>query len=251
MSVTSSVELGVGELVLDAPPLNILTRNVMARIREELAALAADPGLRVVVLRAEGKHFSAGASVEEHLPPEHERMIPEFTETVRALHHFPLPVIAAVRGRCLGGGFELATCADLVVAGEGAMLGVPEIVLGVFPPAACAFLPRMVAPGAATELLFTGDPLDAAAALEAGLVREVVPDDRVEERARALAARIARHSGASLRATKKALRAATPGLDEALDRAAQIYQEELMETADAVEGLTAFVEKRSPEWSDR
>jgi cyclohexa-1,5-dienecarbonyl-CoA hydratase len=223
----------------------------MGRIREELAALAADPGLRVLVLRAEGKHFSAGASVEEHLPPEHERMIPEFMDTVRALHHFPLPVVAAVRGRCLGGGFELATCADLLIAGEGAVLGVPEIVLGVLPPAACAFLPRMVAPGPAAALLFTGDPLDAGAALDVGLVREVVPDDQVEARARAVAGRIARHSGASLRATKKALRAAAPGLDEALDRAARIYQEELMQTADAVEGLKAFVEKRSPEWSDR
>ena len=114
MTITTAVNDGIGEIVLDHPPLNILTRDVMQDLREELAKLRDEQSLRVLILRAAGKHFSAGADVGEHLPPEYEAMIPEFIETIGAIDSFPLPVIAAVRGRCLGGGFELIQPADFV-----------------------------------------------------------------------------------------------------------------------------------------
>jgi cyclohexa-1,5-dienecarbonyl-CoA hydratase len=253
MPVTTHVDEGIGRLVLDDPPLNILTRAVMAELRERLAALALRNDLRALIVSARGRHFSAGASVEEHLPGVVETMIPEFMETVSALHRFPAPVVVAVQGRCLGGALELALAGDLVLAGESAVLGVPEIQLGVFPPAACVQLPRRVGPALAAELVFTGASLDARAALEAGLVRGVVPDDRLEAEARTLAGSIARHSAATLRAAKRALRAAseTPGgsFTAAMDEVARIYLDELMETADAPEGLRSFVEKRQPRWS--
>jgi hypothetical protein len=135
MPVTTHVDEGIGRLVLDDPPLNILTRAVMAELRERLAALALRNDLRALIVSARGRHFSAGASVEEHLPGVVETMIPEFMETVSALHRFPAPVVVAVQGRCLGGALELALAGDLVLAGESAVLGVPEIQLGVFPPA--------------------------------------------------------------------------------------------------------------------
>ncbi len=252
MTVTVRVEDGIGTLTLDNPPVNILTRAVMASLREELAQLAAEPSLRVLVLQAEGKHFSAGADVGEHMPPEFEEMIPEFIDTIAAIAAFPQPVIAAVRGRCLGGGFELIQPADLVVAGEGATFGQPEILLGVLPPAACALLEELVSPGLAAEMVFTGDSITAQQAFEAGLVRRVVPDDQVEGEALELAGRMARHSAAALRSAKHALRGGSAARRaDALRQAGEVYVGELMQTEDAVEGLRSFLEKRKPEWKHR
>lgn len=254
-SVDVATADGIGTLVLDHPPLNILTRSVLADLRGRLAELAAEAErgrIRVLLLGAAGKHFSAGADVGEHLPPEFERMIPEFLDTVEAIADFPLPVIAAVRGRCLGGGFELVQAADLVVAAEDAVFGQPEIALGVSPPAACALLPGLLGPALAAELVLTGDPLPAGRAHAAGLVARLVPAEQVDVTARELAGRIARHSPAALRFTKKALRAGTAGKRHAAVHASgRIYVDELMATADAVEGLTAFLDKRTPEWTGR
>ena len=138
MSVQVSAQDGIGEIVLNHPPLNILTRAVMGELRDGLATLATDRSVCVLLLRAEGKHFSAGADVGEHLPPQYEELIPEFMQTITAVRDFPLPTVAAVRGRCLGGGFELVQGVDLVVAGDGASFGQPEIMLGVIAPAASA-----------------------------------------------------------------------------------------------------------------
>jgi cyclohexa-1,5-dienecarbonyl-CoA hydratase len=243
---------GIARIVLDSPPLNILTQGLLAELRAALAPLAADPALRVLVLGAAGKHFSAGADVAEHLPPAFETMIPEFVATVEALRAFPAPVVAAVRGRCLGGGFELAQAADLIVAGEGASFGQPEIVLGVIAPIACALLPGLLGPARAAELLYTGDSLTAAQALAAGLVVRVVPDGQVDEEAQALAGRIARHSAAALRIAKRAVRAGSAGpVSDALRATGRLYVEDLMRTADAREGLTAFLAKRPAVWAHR
>ena len=251
--VRYTTENGIARVTLDNPPLNILTRKVLLELRTALGVLAADATLRVAVLSGAGKHFSAGADVAEHLPPTWEAMIPEFLETVAALRAFPVPLIAAVRGRCLGGAFEIVQAADLVVAGEGATFGQPEIVLGVIPPAACALLPDLVGSARAARTIFTGDPISAADALASGLVASVVPDDRIEAEALALAGRIARHSAAALRVAKRALR--SPAREraeaEALAAAGRRYADELMRTADATEGLTAFVEKRPPVWTHR
>lgn len=252
MTINATIEDGIATVTLSHPPLNILTRAVMAALREALGRLEQEAELRVLLLAADGKHFSAGADVGEHLPPEHEQLIPEFLETIAAIDRFPLPVIAAVRGRCLGGGFELIQAADVVVAGEGAAFGQPEIVLGVIAPAACALLPQRIPPGLAAELALTGDPITAQRAYETGLVARVVPDDRVEQEARELARRIARHSAAAVRLTKRVLRAESIARGAAaLERAGEIYLNELMQTHDALEGLQAFLDKRQPTWTHR
>lgn len=249
--VQVSVAGGIGRITLDNPPVNVLTRGVLAELRGALERLAADETLCVLLLLAEGKHFSAGADVAEHLPPVFEEMIPEFVETVRALDAFPVPVIAAVQGRCLGGGLELVLAADIVVAAEGATFGQPEIGLAVIPPIACAWLPTRTGRGVAADLVFTGDALDARTAERAGLVRRVVPDAELADDAGALAARIARHSAAALRLAKRALRFGQDAPGEALAAAGALYVNDLMATADAREGLAAFVEKRPPTWVHR
>jgi cyclohexa-1,5-dienecarbonyl-CoA hydratase len=239
---------GIGRVTLDNPPLNVLTRGVLAELRQTLRRLAEQRDLRVLLLSAAGKHFSAGADVAEHMPPVFRDLIPEFVETVLSLADFPLPVIAAVQGRCLGGGFELVTGADIILAAEDATFGQPEIKLAVFPPAACVLLPALCHRGTAAELLYTGDPMTACQAHEAGLVREVVAAGELDAAAVALARRIARHSAAALRLTKRCVRDAWVVQRELLFRASRLYVDDLMETDDAVAGLAGFLEKQQPVW---
>lgn len=248
-AVTWTLDQGVAHVKLDAPPLNILTRAVLGELGVALDDLKREHGVRVLLLTAAGKHFSAGADVAEHLPPHHAAMIPEFCYTVNALADFPQPVIAAVQGRCLGGAFELVQAADLIVAGAGASFAQPEIALGVLPPAACALLPRRATAALAARVIYTGDPVSADEAQRAGLVAQVVPDAELEGAAAALAARIARHSAAALSLAKEALRAGD-GRDRerAIHEAQTIYVDQLMATHDALEGLRAFIEKRQPVW---
>lgn len=250
-TVRVSVARGVARLELARPPLNILSRAMLGELRAALARVTEDATLRVVLLTAAGAHFSAGADVREHLPPEDRALIPDFLDTVQALDACAVPVIAAVRGKCLGAGFELVQAADLVVAAENASFGQPEIQLGVIPPAACVLLPRKVPPAIARWVVFSGDALTAREAERAGLVIRVVPDGELDEAAAAVAGRIGRHSGAALRLAKRALRDGVDASAAALRRAGDLYVGELMATADAVEGLRAFVEKRQPAWSDR
>lgn len=250
-TIQTRIENGVGRLVLNSPPLNIITRKMMKEIRESLVVLAADKSLRVLVITAEGKHFSAGADVGEHLPPEYEQLIPEFIATVEQLDAFPLPTIAAVQGRCLGGAFEMVQPIDMVVAAESASFGQPEIMLGVVPPIASVLLPDQGNWGAAAEIIFTGESYSAQDAKDAGFVLRVVADDDLLPAADALATRIARHSAAALRLTKKTMKAAQiAARADNLRDAGRIYVGELMKTDDALEGLRAFTEKRKPSWSN-
>lgn len=252
MTHAVAVEQGIARITLDHPPHNILTREVLGTLRAELAELAAVAELRVLLVGAAGRHFSAGADVGEHVPPHHEALIPEFMATVAALDAFPVPVVAAVRGRCLGGAFELVQAADIVVAGESATFGQPEIALGVIAPAACVLLPERLGAGRAAQVLYTGDVLGAVDAERAGFVCQVVADDAVDAAAHTLAGRIARHSAATLRAAKHAVRGARAAARRAaLERAGAFYLDEVMRLADAQEGLRAFLEKRPPVWSDR
>ena len=245
-------EDGIARVVLNAPPLNLLTRGVLAELRNSLNLLAYETELRVLLLEARGPNFSAGASVQEHLAPEYKTVVPEFGVTALALHDFPLPVVAAVQGKCLGGGFELVQASDVVVAGDSALFGQPEIGLGVFPPVACALLAEKCGPAFAARLIYTGDPLTAAEAAVAGLVVGVVPDHALAGAAYAIAERISAHSASTLRLLKKAMRAVRRGqAGMAIATATHTYVTELMQTQDATEGLTAFLEKRPPAWQHR
>jgi cyclohexa-1,5-dienecarbonyl-CoA hydratase len=251
MFVSHVVENGLAEFVVDHPPLNILTRAVMGELRQALRAVGADPTVRVLLLRTAGRHFSVGAAVDEHLPPQDRVLIAEFVDTVRALLDCPVPVVAAVQGRCLGGAFELVLGADLIVAGEGSSFGLPEIQLGVFPPVACALLAARTGRALAARAILSGESVDAESARAHGLIAEVVPDGELVAAARGLAASMTRHSAVALRAAKRALNATPRGWEAGVERASSIYLDELMASADAVEGLRAFLEKRTPEWSHR
>jgi cyclohexa-1,5-dienecarbonyl-CoA hydratase len=240
---------------LARPKANVLDAQMVSALDEAFAAAARPspdaPSLRGVLLDADGTHFSFGASVEEHLPGRFEGMLRGFHALVLRVLELPIPVLVAVKGQCLGGGLELASAAGVIFAGRDAKLGQPEIVLGVFAPAASCLLPERIGFAAAEDLLLSGRSVDAAEALRLGLVNVVADDPE----AAALAwfdEHLSKKSASSL---GFALRAARAGLVERvrakLAALEALYASELMCTRDATEGLTAFVEKRPARWEDR
>lgn len=249
-AVRHGEEAGVLRLVLDRPPLNVLDGAALADLEAALEG-AAGSEAKAVCLSGHGKAFCAGVAVEDHLPDRVEATLECFRRVVERLLELPMPVVAAVHGAALGGGCELLAACDVVLAREDARLGQPEIRLGVFPPAACALLPRLVGRQRALELILTGRTLDAGEALEVGLVQQVLPEEGFEGRVETFLAHLAGLSRPVLRLAKRAvLEGAERPLAGALRDAERIYLEELMTLRDPVEGLSSFLEKREPVWRD-
>jgi cyclohexa-1,5-dienecarbonyl-CoA hydratase len=237
-------------IVLARPKGNILDPAMVAAIRAAVAEHRLRPGLKSILFEGEGAHFSFGASVEAHLPGEIRGMLTGFHGLFRELAASGKVLIAAVRGQCLGGGLELAAFCHRVVASPEARLGNPEILLGVFAPLASAVLPHRIGQAAADDLLLTGRTIDAAEALSIRLVDEVATDPG--EAALAWHHRFDRVSSSSLSHAVRAARDHFHGACfAALERVERRYLEERMTTADAVEGITAFLEKRAPRWTHR
>lgn len=254
--VTGAVTLdmidGVAFLRLNRPPLNILNLAVIRELAEKLEAAARQTGLKALVLCANGKAFCAGVDVADHLPERVEPMIREFGALYMQLRSFPLPTIADVRGAALGGGTELAIACDLVLAGASARFGQPEIRLGVFPPVAAALFPRLIGYQQAARLLFSGETIPARDAAQLGLITFAVADEEVPLKLEQLLTQFRGLSAAALRLAKRALiYGAEQGVERALPWIEDLYLAELMATADAGEGLRAFLEKRQPAWADR
>lgn len=240
-----SVSDGVRRIAIRRPPLNILTIDLMRELSSALSGV--EPGDRAVLLSGAGKHFSAGADVGEHLPPKGTEMLSALDLLFRALLSVPVPTLAAVRGACLGGGFEVALGCDLLVAAENARFGIPEIRLGVFPPIACALLPGRMGPALARDLLFTGRELSGKEAGACGLASRVAPEPELDAAAESLARHLGSLSARALRSCKKGL---DPGAADRVSAAIALYREETLQSPDAIEGLTAFLEKRSPVWKE-
>ncbi len=237
-------------LVIDRPKGNIITAEVIGAMRASLAGIFAEGPVKLVTIEGAGDHFSFGASVEEHRPDEVGRMLPEFHALVRDLLAVPAPTAAVVRGKCLGGGFELALACDFIFASQDATLGVPEIALGVFPPAAAALLPVKVGAARAAEAVLTGEAVSAARWAEIGLITEVAPAAELEQAVeRWFTSRLAPKSAAALRHATTAVRGAVRAqVEPRLAELEELYLTRLMQTHDAVEGIAAFVEKRRPSW---
>jgi cyclohexa-1,5-dienecarbonyl-CoA hydratase len=241
----------VARLLLARPPLNVLDTAMLKELCDAVDELAARPGLRALVIAAEGRVFSAGVDVEDHVGEKVGPMIAAFHGLFRRLADFEPVTVAEVQGHALGGGCELAAFCDLVLASEQATFGQPEIQLGLFPPVTAAAFPYFVHGKKTLELMLTGERVDAREAQRIGLVNQVWPADGFAAEAASFVERLASRSAVALRLAKKAYYA---GVDvdfhEALDRAERIYLRELMATHDAIEGIEAFREKREPNWTD-
>lgn len=250
-SVHSRVENRVARITLDRPPLNIIDISMMQALDAALgdALTRAD----VVIFAGAGtKGFSAGVEVRDHTPERVGEMLRSFHAAFRRLARADCLTIAAVHGHCLGGGCELATFCDFVVTTESASFGQPEIKLGCFPPVAMLTFPRLCGLRAALDLILTGRLITAGEAQQLGLVTRIVPNDRLGDGVDRLVAELRALSPKVLQMTRNALRHNRDiSFERQLDAMEQFYFTELMKTADAAEGIRAFIEKRAPVWKGR
>jgi cyclohexa-1,5-dienecarbonyl-CoA hydratase len=241
----------VARITLARPPLNILKIAMMREINGALEECDRQNDLVAIVFDAapEARAFSAGVAIEEHVEETVREMLETFHSIFRAFKKIARPTIAVIDGAALGGGCELALGCDILVASERASFGQPEIKLGVFPPIAAVLLPRIIGEKKARELILTGDTIDAAEALQLGLVNYVVPRAELESKTEELLGKLRRLSGISLQITRAALDLGSrTGFESALKDVENLYLADLMKTEDANEGIKAFMEKRKPEW---
>lgn len=234
---------------------NVLTAALMERLEAVLAEHQAEPHLKLVTLAGEGRHFSFGASVEEHRPDQAATMLARFHALIRRLGAYPIATAALVQGKCLGGAFELALACNFVLAANAAVFACPEVRLGVFPPALAVLGPSRLGAPLTERLLLGGGELTAAEALACGFVTEVAALDR---ELRTLADELFRRwlapsSAFALRQGLAAIRDASgwaerlgPGLAAAERR----YLEHVVPSHDGREGIEAFLAKRAPTWRD-
>lgn len=227
---------------------NILDEATMVALTKVFRDATQTPTLKAICLEGEGKHFSFGASIPEHMPGKVVDMLAAFRELALAMLESHVIIVAAVRGQCLGAGLEVVTLCHRVFAHDDAMFGQPEIILGVFAPVASIAFADRVGQANAEDLCLTGRSIDAGTAHGMGMVQTIHADPTVAA-VDWLRESVGAKSASSLR---HAVRAARLGLERRLRADLPLleaqYLNELMKTSDAIEGLTAFVEKRPAEW---
>jgi enoyl-CoA hydratase len=245
---------GVALLRINRPEAkNALNRDLRAKLAERFQDLGADPEIRAIVLTGNDEAFAAGADIRDVAEADAIDMMTRPTEHHwRAIQSCPKPIIAAVRGYALGGGCELAMHCDIIIAGEGASFGQPEIKIGIMPGAGgTQRLTRAIGKFKAMKMLLLGDPVTAAEAESMGLVSELVPDDEVLDRAIALGKKISYLPPLAVRQIKEVLLA---GQDASLETALMLERKSfqlLFASEDQKEGMRAFLEKRRPTYKGK
>jgi cyclohexa-1,5-dienecarbonyl-CoA hydratase len=253
-SIKFAIDDRVARITFARPPLNVFNIAMMREIGDALGECVPRRDLAAIVFdaAADTRAFSAGVAVEEHVAETVFQMLEAFHSIFHMLRQIAKPVIAVVDGSALGGGCELVAACDIVIASERARFGQPEIKLGVFPPVAAILLPRIIGERRARELILTGDLIDAAEALQLGLVNYVLPSAGLEQKTENILAKLRELSASSLAMTRTALDLGGQGdFDAALAEVENLYLHELMKTEDAQEGSRAFMEKRKPEWRNK
>jgi cyclohexa-1,5-dienecarbonyl-CoA hydratase len=235
------------------PKGNIITAEIVGALRSGLESISQNPRLKLVTIEGAGADFSFGASIPEHVPDQIGSVLPEMHALIEDLLELPAPTAAIVRGRCLGGGFELALACDLIFAAEDSTMGLPEISLGVFPPAGSVLLPLRIGAARATRAILTGESQPARVWRESGLIEMLAPSADLQGAVDGwFAAHLEKKSAAALRHAAAAARAGLRAeVRVRLPEVERLYLDELMRTHDAVEGIDAFLQKRAPRWQDR
>jgi enoyl-CoA hydratase/carnithine racemase len=244
--VTLQVEDGVGTIRLDRPKMNAIDEQLHMEVRAAAMEAAQRADVRAVVLYGGERVFAAGADIKAMSQLTGSSMVAwgrELTASFTAVARIPKPVVAAVTGYALGGGYELALCADFRVVGASAKIGQPEILLGIIPGAGgTQRLARLVGPARAKDLIFSGRHVGAEEALDMGLVDAVVPDDEVHATALAMARKFAAGPPLALAAAKRAV---DEGLDLPLQQGLELESRlfaELFDTEDQKTGMRSFLE---------
>jgi cyclohexa-1,5-dienecarbonyl-CoA hydratase len=253
MSITCESKQRFTVITWERPPLNVLDMTLLGELNETLSSCANDGRSDVIVLRGAGERaFSAGVDIRDHTPEKVPAMLDAVHGVIRQLLALPQVTVAAVRGVCLGGGLELASSCDLVVASEESSFATPEIFVGCYPPVALARFAGLIGYQRTAEMILTGRRFSASEAERMGLVNRVFAAAAFDDGLQAMVNELLGKSGAVLRLTVRGLRElALQNFAPALVRAEEIYRRELLQTADVAEGVAAFLEKRPPRWLHR
>lgn len=247
-----AVAAPIARLTLDHPPLNVIDVAMMEELAQTVSELESNPAISALVISGASHTFSAGVDVAAHTPDKISEMLEKFHFVIRALVASKKVTIAAVHGHCLGGGAELAMVCDVVYTTETAQWGFPEIKLGCYPPVAATALSALVGQKHAAELVLTGRTISGTEAASIRLANAAVPEAQLDSKVDACIERLTELSPAALAITKKAVYAwDSMHFDKGLARGEKIYLDELMQTADAQEGIQAFLQKRKPEWKGK
>ena len=240
---------GMGKLVINRPPLNILNIDTLEEMNQALAELRTDDEVKVVVITGAGdRAFSAGVDVGDHLGEKLPKMVEVFQKLFISLIEVDKPTIAVVNGLALGGGCEIVAGCDMAIASEKAQLGQPEIKLGVYPPPASVLFPRLLGRRKAFELILSGDSISAKEAERIGLVNKAVPEEEFDKATEQFIKRFTVNSGLALTQARRAL---YRNFDLEFHKAMEVTGIDatmVMSGENSVEGLKAFIEKRKPVW---
>ncbi|MBZ5495185.1 MAG: enoyl-CoA hydratase/isomerase family protein [Acidobacteriia bacterium] len=239
-------------LTLRRAPLNFLSLELLQRIQELLESVGDSPPGRVLIIDSDCAAFSAGLDMGDQTREAVFLLLDQYHGIVRTLSTYPRPTIAIVRGVALGAGNELAACCDFVLASLQATFGQPEIKVGIMPSLAPLLLPHRIGMQRTLQMILTGNPVDAQEAERIGLIHRAVPEDALDT---ALEELLSSFRSSSIAVMEMALRAArgvrVRELESNLRDAESLYLNELMDLDDPIEGIKAFLEKRSPQWKHR
>lgn len=237
----------------ERPPLNVFDLALLREMDQALTVCAQDAAVDVAVLQGAGtRAFSAGVDIRDHTREKVPEMLEAVHGVIRKMLALPQVTIAAVRGLCLGGGCEIASSCDLTIAAEDSAFATPEILVGCYPPVALARFAQLIGYHRAAEMILTGRRFSAREAQAFGLINRVADSAQFDSAVSELVNELTSKSGSVLRLTLKGLRERSrDGFDQALKRSEEIYCRELLQTEDVEEGVSAFLQKRAPNWRHR
>jgi len=252
-NITFEIKDDTAYLTINRPPVNVLNIAAMKDMNDAITSLIGNTDVKILVITGTGeKAFSAGVDVSDHTEDKVEEMIQVFHDIFRNMAKLDQVTVAAVKGLTLGGGCEVAIFCDLIFAADNLKIGQPEIKLAVLPPIALLVMPQFIGMRRASDLLLTGKIIESSEALDIGLVNKVVPLDSFETELEEFLKPIKELSFIGLKYSKKGMYLGlTADFLSRLEQIEKIYLDDLMSTADAHEGLQAFLEKRPPVWKNK
>jgi cyclohexa-1,5-dienecarbonyl-CoA hydratase len=248
--IISKCSSDTGTITLNQPP-NILTTDMMNQISQALHEYSTMGNLKVIVFRAEGKNFSFGVDVKEHLGASMDPMLKSFNRMMEILHNINILTVAVTQGGCLGGGWELVLGCDLCIARNDSYFGFPEVKLGVFPPIGIFQLSRLIGEPLAKQFICSGKSIDVTLAKSLGLLNLIVTPDSIEEKVDEFLGQFLDKSAETLRMTNLTFRniQKIPDFGHATQEADRLYRI-LMTKKDPEEGMNAYLERRKPRWKN-
>ncbi|HYW38941.1 MAG TPA: enoyl-CoA hydratase/isomerase family protein [Terriglobales bacterium] len=250
--VEVNVTVPIARVKLINPPLNVIDLPMMLELQQAVTEIESRTDTSAILFQGDAHAFSAGVDIKAHLPEQIHDMLTSFYAVIRAIVASRKVTIAAVRGACLGGGAELAAVCDMVYTARDASWGFPEIKLACYPPVAAVVLATLIGQKRAAELVLTGRQFSGDEAAAMGLATRSVEAEELESVIERTLAELRQLSPVALAHAKKAIYVWDAiHFDKGLARAEKIYLDELVSTADAREGIIAFLDKRPPKWTGK